>query len=336
MPTASGLAYSLGWLADSFAAAGTSVRVLQDGPPELRRHHFDHQLLGLFREGGNVPALAARSEGAPTRLVGLTWIDEGQAIIALPGSGITDAKSLEGARVALPRWAETRGGSFPRAMALHGATGALSLAGLSLADVRLVEVAASFSDQLGSADNLGSWPGIRELADGTVDAVYIKGARAAEEAAAIGAVTVVDLDSVADRRVRVNNGTPRPITVHERLLDEHFDLVVTFLADSLRAANWAAGNLSGVRTILQRETRSGPAGVDIAYRDGFHLSLHPTLSEERVELLTRQKDFLLVSGFLAQDFDVSAWAAPEPLEAARRLLAADAGAGAGGQSNNVR
>jgi 2'-hydroxybiphenyl-2-sulfinate desulfinase len=164
---------------------------------------------------------------------------------------------------------------------------------------------------------------LRELAEGTVDAVYIKGARAAEEAAAIGATVAVDLDAAPNRAVRVNNGTPRPLTVHERLLDEHFDVVVAFLAQSLRAADWAASNLEGVREILQRETRSGPDGVLTAYRDGFHRSLHPDLSAERLDLFTRQKDFLLVSGFLAADVDVQAWAAHEPLDAAIALLAAE-------------
>ena len=36
-----------------------------------------------------------------------------------------------------------------------------------------------------------------------------------------GLVVGIDLDGFSDRRFRVNNGTPRPITVHERLLEEH-------------------------------------------------------------------------------------------------------------------
>ncbi|MGR7001861.1 hypothetical protein ACU686_33880 [Yinghuangia aomiensis] len=69
VPTASGLALHRGTLAAEFTGDGLAFGVLQDGPAELARHHFDHQLVGLFREGGNVPALAARSEGAPSRLI---------------------------------------------------------------------------------------------------------------------------------------------------------------------------------------------------------------------------------------------------------------------------
>ncbi|CCH31672.1 ABC transporter substrate-binding protein [Actinosynnema sp. NPDC047251] len=320
VPTASGLAYNLGWLAEEFAADGLEVGVLQDAPPEIAARHFDHRLVGLFREGGNVPALVARSEGAPTRLIGLTWIDESQVIVVRPDSGITAPDHLAGRRVALPEFAADRARSFPRAMALHGFAGALGTAGLTTADVTFVEVPTGLGEVGRDARGGGSLFGIEALARGEVDAVYVKGAQAAEQAAAHGLVTGIDLDSFPDRRFRVNNGTPRPITVHERILAERPDLVARFLARTLRAADWAAGNLDRVREILARETRSGADGVAAAYRDGFHKSLHPDLSTDRLDLLTRQKDFLLTHGFLARDVDVRAWAAHEPLAEAQALL----------------
>ncbi|MCG5212769.1 ABC transporter substrate-binding protein [Streptosporangium soli] len=312
VPTASGLAHNLGWLAEEFGRSGLELGVLQDAGPELAPRHFDHRLVGLFREGGNVPALAARAEGAPTRLIGLTWIEEWQSILVRPDSGITGAAGLRGARIALPGWAETRARSFPRAMALHGAKGALAQAGLTLEEVTFVEVASSASP---------SWPGLAELASGEVDAVYAKGARAAEQARRIGAVVAVDLDAHPDPRTRVNNGTPRPITVHEELLDRHPDLVVAFLEQSLRAADWAADDLDGVRSILAGETGSGAEAVATAYRGDFHTALHPDLSSERLGLLAIQQTFLQTHGFLAGDFDLASWVAPEPLAQARERLA---------------
>lgn len=319
VPTASGLAYHLGWLTRSLGADGIEVGVLQDGPRELQRHHLDHELVGLIREGGNVPALAARSEGAPTRLIGLTWIDEWQKILVRADSGITSPEQLAGARLALPAWADTKAASFPRAMSLHGYEQALGLGGLTLDDVTLVEVSTLRSDRWGSQDL--SLFGLDKLATGEVDAVYVKGAAQAEEAAAIGAVVAVDLDALDDRRLRVNNGTPRPITVHEQLLEEHPELVMRFLVETLRAAHWAPTHLDDVRRILQEETRSGSEGVVEAYADGFHLSLHPDLSDERLDLLHLQKEFLLRQGFLATDVDVYEWADHGPLDAAREELA---------------
>ncbi|MDV7243098.1 MULTISPECIES: ABC transporter substrate-binding protein [Rhodococcus] len=324
VPTASGLANNLGWLGRTADAAGVGFGVLQDAGPELAVRHFDHRLPGLIREGGNVPALAARAEGSPTRLIGLTWIDEAQAILVRPESGIRAAADLAGLRVGIPAWAADRARSFPRAMALHGVASALRLGGLSFADVKLVEVATTAAPQVRTAnpDRNTTW-GIESLLAGDVDAVYVKGARAQDVARQHGLVVAVDLDSAATLRDRVNNGTPRPVTVHADLLEHRPDIVIGFLAESLRAADWAAANVEQVRAIFQTETQSGPEGVVAAYGENFHEGLHLNLSEERVDLLGVQKQFLYAHGFLASDFDLESWVAREPLEQATAQLAAE-------------
>ncbi|MFE3291795.1 ABC transporter substrate-binding protein, partial [Rhodococcus sp. NPDC059234] len=326
VPTASGLALSLGWLGEAAEDAGVSLGVLQDAGPELAVRHFDHQLLGLVREGGNVPAIAARAQGSPTRLIGLTWIDEAQAVLVGPDSAVAGAADLAGLRIGVPAWAQDQARSFPRAMALHGFAAALRLGGLTLADVTAVEVEVERNPQVRTAvrDNqrVTTW-GVDELLRGEVDAIYVKGARAQEVAREHGLRVAVDLDATEAKRLRVNNGTPRPITVHADLLESRPELVVNFLAQSLRAADWAAGNLDRVREVLQRETSSGPDGVVAAYGADFHKDLHPSLSDERVELIGIQKQFLYTHGFLAADFDLGSWVAREPLERARELVAKD-------------
>ncbi|MFJ9316252.1 ABC transporter substrate-binding protein [Pimelobacter simplex] len=321
VPTASGIAHRLGWLADDFARDDLALQVLQDAPPEIAEHHFDHLLVGLFREGGNVPALVARAEGAPTRLIGLTWIDEGQRVVVRPDSGIASAADLAGRRLAVPGWAGTRTRSFPRAMALHGLTSALRTAGLTLADAELVEVPGRADRRPGWDPSAAAhWPGLDELAAGTVDAVYLKGGRSAEQAAAAGFVVAVDLDATPSLADRVNNGTPRPITVHAALLDERPELVVRFLAQTLRAARWATEHPDEVRAFLGSEVGSGGDGVATAYGTDVHLGLTPDLSPERLALLDQQQRFLHEHAFTDAPVDVHAWADPAPLAAARRLL----------------
>ncbi|MBF6174998.1 ABC transporter substrate-binding protein [Nocardia blacklockiae] len=326
VPTASGLAHSLGWLSETAARNDLRFGVLQDAGPELAVRHFDHTLSGLIREGGNVPALAARAHGSPTRLIGLTWIDEAQAILVGPDSPIGSAADLAGHRIGIPAWAQDQARSFPRAMALHGFASALRLGGLGFGDVTVTEVGVDRNPQVRTEiqqrGRSVTW-GVDELLRGDVDAIYVKGARAQEIAREHGLRVAVDLDATESKRYRVNNGTPRPITVHADLLERRPEVVVGFLAQSLRAADWAAGNLDGVRSVPQRETLSGPDGVVAAYGADFHRGLHPSLSEERLELIGIQKQFLYTHGFLAADFDLASWVAHEPLRRAQELVAAE-------------
>jgi len=325
VPTATGLAYKLGWLDEEFKADGIAIKTLQEVGGDLARHHYDHELNTLIREGGNLLAIPAKAQGAPTKLVGLTWIDEAQAILVRPDSTIRHPEDLKGKRLALPAFREDdllnnrRGRSIARGMSLAGYKGVLASAGLTLDDVHLVEVVG---ERPGSnRENLGSlWGGLDPLIRGEVDAIYVKGTSSVDAARQNGAVVGIDIDKIPDRRFRVNNGTPRPITVHEDLIEKHFDLLVRFLYQALRAAEWAKTHLQGVREILQGEARASSAGVEAAYRDGFHLSLAPDLSEERVELFRQQKNFQLVHGFLDRDFDYDAWIDRRPLEEAGKLL----------------
>jgi ABC-type nitrate/sulfonate/bicarbonate transport system substrate-binding protein len=326
VPTATGLAYKLGWLTDEFARDGITLSTLQEDAPQspLSRHHYDHELPQLIREGGNMLAIAARAQGAPNRLIGLTWIEERQAIIVRADSGITDARQLKGLKAALPAFSErpiqshTRGSSIARGMTLHGFKGVLASAGLTLDDIKFVEVEDRIRDT-STAGLQGLWSGLKHLVNGTVDAVYVKGAAAVDAARRLGVVVGIDIDKLPEKRFRVNNGTPRPITVHQDLLDNHLDLVVRFLDQTLRAADWAADNLEGVHRVLQGETRGSADAVVNAYRDGFHRSLHPDLSPERLKLFRQQKDFLLLHGFLDADIDLDAWVDARPLAEAYRL-----------------
>lgn len=327
VPTASGIALKLGWLEQAFAGDGIRVHDAR-GVPNIRRDLGNLEQV-VFREGGNIPILAARAQGAPNSLIGLTFIDEGQSILVRPDSGISAPEHLKGKRVALPEFGirdgVRQGSNIARGMTLQGLHGALRYVGLGLDDVRWVEVgpgnaAASGSAAVEPLQNL--WAGLDPLAAGEVDAVYVKGASAVDAARRLGLAVGIDLDALPERRFRINNGTPRPITVENWVIEQHFELVVRFLHQSLRAAAWGRDNLDKVREIYAEETRASADAAAAAYRNGFHLSLQPDLSEERVGYLKEQKDFLLLHGFLDRDFDIDAWIDPRPLAAAQARLAA--------------
>lgn len=334
VPTATGLAYKLGWLTDEFSGNGIALDTLQENR-DLGRHHYDHDLSSLIREGGNILALAARAQGARSRLVGLTWIEERQAILVRADSSINDAQDLKGKRLALPDWnqhsipSHQRGTSIARGMSLQGYRGVLHYAGLTFDDVELVEIPSNRANptrepmlEAAESESLSNlWRGIDYLVQSKVDAVYVKGASALDAAQAAGVVVGIDLDRIPDPKYRVNNGTPRPITVHEDFINDHFDELVRFLAQTLRAADWAKNNKLDVHKILESETRGSNTAVTDAYRDNFHEKLHPDLSSERLAWLEQQKKSLWLHGFIENDFDFSAWVDHRPLTAAHELLA---------------
>lgn len=323
VPAASGVAFQLGWMTDAFARDGIAVRrVVEDGL-NLVEQDPDRQDRHLFREGGNIQALAGRAIGMPTRVIGLTWIDERQAIMVRPGTSVLEPRDLCGLRFALPGYARTRGESIARGMSLHGIQSALSLGGLALDDVDLVEVPAPPRERPSREGMRRLWLGLEWLAAGRVDAVYVKGSAAAEAASRLGLEVAVDLDAYPGRLARINNGTPRPITVHQHMLDRHGDLVERFLEQSLRAADWAALNPAELKPIIAQETFSGIEGVEAAYRNDFHRSLYPDLSGDRIEMLRVQAQFLWIHGFVDKLVDIDEWICPGPLEAVlkRRSIA---------------
>lgn len=322
VPAASGVACALGWMQEAFGRGGVAVKRVREAGLNLVSADPDFQSRHLFREGGNIKALAARAQGAPTRVIGLTWIDERQAIMVRPDTRILQPGDLAGLRFALPGFARSRGESIARAMALHGIRSALALGGLDLDDVAMVDVPAPPVEQPTPEGMKRLWLGLEWLADRRVDAVYVKGAAAAEAAARLGLVIGVDLDAYPSRLARVNNGTPRPITVDAHMIEQHFELVVDFLEQSLRAADWASTNLAALKPILARETLARLSAVDTAYRNDFHRSLHPDLSDDRVAMLGKQAEFLWLHGFLDARVDIARWIDARPLAAALRRRAA--------------
>ncbi|WP_214104180.1 ABC transporter substrate-binding protein [Acrocarpospora catenulata] len=318
VPTASGVALDTGRLAARLA--GLTVAPLRaSGVTEA---HFDHRLPALFREGGNVPALWARSRGERTRLVGLTWVPELQAVVTRRDSGITGPGDLAGRRLILP----THGGErvdFFRAMALRGFDATLRSAGLALADAVLVDAPAPLpqTEDVGADGFYGAT--VAALRAGLGDAAYVKGAPGADVMAYDDLVCVHDLNRTADPRLQINNGTPRTLTVSADLADRRPDLVARYIAALRDAARWAAGHPEETAGIVAAETGSTRAGVARGYGDTLHHRLEPELRPEWIAYLEDQKRFLLHHGVLPHDFAIGEWIDPGPLAASDAYLTTD-------------
>lgn len=330
-PTPLSIAHQLGWVDRQFQASGVAVRSIRDSKdPAVRQSHFTHALDYSFRQGGNIPPIWARSGGRQTRVVGITTTDEFQAIIALPSSGISSGANLKGRRIGVPRKPNEEIVDFQRATALKGIVSALSLEGLSHADVELVYLDSAEASLIerGNAAFLGlkrRYPygdELLALASGKIDAFFVKGAEGLVLANQIGAVVASEFGFHPDPKIRINNGTPRPLTVDARFLDEHFDLVTELVATVNRVAGWAESNPDDAVRFIAAEIGVGEDAIWAANGPDVHRHLSLSLDEDQIAAFDHFKHFLLEWGFIPADFDVFGWIEQGPLEAANRKAAA--------------
>lgn len=337
VPTGLGIALQNGWLEEAFRAQGTSLAsLLESNDFSKRESHFSHTVQNSVRHGGSIPAISARARDRDTRVIGLSWADETQLILASPESGITSVRDLKGRRFGLPNWKNVEI-DFSRAQAIRGLENALRLEGLEVSDVELVDqdIDTHYSD--GQAQSVGgtlAWNGrsttrarannleLIALLRGEVDAIFLKGASGAQIANQFGLTTVIDTGIHPDPLVRSNNGTPRTLAVDGNLIDNHFDAAVTIVEQVLRAEAWAQTNPAEVRRYLARETNSSEYWVSIAYGEDAQNKLKTDLSEQSVTAIQDFTNFLHRWNFIPQSFDVNDWIDARPLDAAQSLALA--------------
>jgi ABC-type nitrate/sulfonate/bicarbonate transport system substrate-binding protein len=320
--TASAIAIRKQWLQAEFNGGGTVLHSLRDSEDQaIQDSHYHHQLSGLFREGGNIPPIWARSHGRDTQVVGITWLDEYQGILARAGSGITGPADLEGKRLALPRHDNLI--DFQRGAAEHGFVTALGLVGLKATDATFVDVPVPRLERA-DRERREERPiaEVEALLDGRVDAIFLRFARGVRTAKDPRFHQVININELGDPLLRVGNGTPRPVTVDRKFLERHPDLVVRYLAVLLRTAAWAENHPKEVLDLLVSEGGARSASEVLAsHGEQVHRSFKPKLTSEYVRGLEVQKDFLRDYGYLKADFDVRSWIVSEPLQEAERLVA---------------
>ncbi|MDV6330768.1 ABC transporter substrate-binding protein [Asticcacaulis sp. 201] len=319
-PTGTAIGLKQGWFEAAFAPYGYKVSTLQDSrQPALRSQHFYHGIKTLIREGGNVHPLWTRADNLKrdgrdhTVVVGLTWLDEVQVLLARPGEG----ESLQGKRLGLSKAA----GEIDvwRAMALRAFDTALAREGLTLDDVTLTDVVApplNWQNQ-SRIGGTGSQVTERALLAGEVDIIYAKGSNAILFQQAHGLDVVLDINSIDDPTLRVNNGTPRPITVHRHLLDDHPDLVKAHLQVLNAATDWAVRHAPAVADVIAVETSTTPESVRRGYGPRLSNSFDVNLNAARVDALQSQADFLYRHNLIDARVDVHDWIDFGPLLAAK-------------------
>lgn len=324
VPTPLSVAVQLGWVERTLRDAGIELKSCpESSDPNRPPHYHETWLPNSFRHGGSVPAIHARAAGLDTRVIGLSWTDEYQAIIALPQTGISNIQHLRGRRIGIPLHSTPIDHS--RAASLRAFSAMLDTEGLDLADVECIDlpddpvpavtrdgmVVATGNGRRGRSQYTSE---VRALARAEVDAVYVKDANGAQVTHLLGAVVVSNIGSHPDPWVRVNNCTPRPLTVSRFMLDHHPDVVRNLLAEVVAAGEWARNNRAATLTMVARETGWSESWVRYAYGENVHRHLQLGLLPGWIEGLGRFKDFLVQHGLLPSGFALGEWIDPTPLQ----------------------
>ncbi|ACE84724.1 ABC transporter substrate-binding protein [Cellvibrio japonicus] len=322
--TASALAIRKGWLQEEFAKPGTTLHSLRESHSlATRNSHYNHNQSGMFREGGNIPPIWAKGSGQDTVVVGITWLDEYQGILTRADSGIRTVADLKGKRLGVPLHRNAVI-DFQRGAAQHGYETALRLADLSVEDVTLVDIEApSYDTQDGprrEPRESGRSVEVAALEAGEVDAIFLRFARGYRLSQDPRFHQVININDLPDHLLRVNNGTPRPVTVDRAFLEKNPEVVVRYLAVLLETADWAREHPDEVIELLRADgsdiTREEVIG---SHGDQLHLHFEPKLIPEYVLGLEVQKDFLHRWGYFEKDFSVRTWIEYWPLARAQKL-----------------
>ena len=338
---ASHVAVHKGWLEKELRRAGGSLKYLWSLAEDNWLSHFNHTLPNQFRDGGNIPAIHARSEGKRTKLIGLTWsTDGGQLLVRADLEGLFNTRGQHGlclighgdwndALDGLYKRGKSDRGDFWRATAERGILLSLDLDGLTPADVEIVDLRVDGPEQsfvspvanpaqrfkatdTGPGSHYGTE--IDALLQGKVDAIYANRGRAHLFQRDGKVKAINDLGQHPDWTLQVAN-SPYTITVSEEFADGHRPIVVAYLRAVLKAGKWIQENRREAAEIfgeiVPHWTSQAVLRSSIAKQ-----KFVPNLSARNLAGVEVEKRFLLERGYIRSDFNVAEWADPTFLEEA--------------------
>lgn len=320
------LAVNNGSLAEDLHVISVDPVRLQTREPEHWKEHFTYQNDHLFREGGNVPPIWAKSRGEDVVLIGLNIIEQRQSIIVRKNSEIRTVADLKGRTIGIV----TYPGSvidFMKASEEQGFEIALRANGLTKDDVnwKIVEDPRYLDNKPSKGKDFSRNEGVTALLSGEVDAIYSRPTLPGRpEGEGLRVLYDIAYDQTA--LVPVNNQYPNVLTVSGRLAREEPRIVIEFLKSVLRAARWARLHRDEAEKLLAEQTYTTVEEFHEAFGKDFYQRLEPNFSTEGLKALQNRADFLYEHGYLESKVDIYAWADPSFLTTAQLEIEQEAGA----------
>jgi ABC-type nitrate/sulfonate/bicarbonate transport system substrate-binding protein len=330
---------SLGCVAEELAKHGARLEYFLRAPEHDFYPHFTHDLDGLFRYGGCIPAIHAKAEVRDTVLLGLQWLGEGGGMLVRANDGLGGVRDLAGRRIGLSRSLNTNKADYRRITDERGVEVILELHGMSREDVELVDCPRAddwydkpearapaarlceFWRWYGIDADLRHRPLLPELEAGLIDACFVTDPFRLRYVDFPQFAFMGDLTRSPDWTLQVG-GTPYALTCTRTFAHAHPELVTAYLGGLVRAGRWADADPEATAELLEKTGFFPPVATTVDRV--ATVAFVPSLSDDLLRAIAIEKDFMLSHGYIDHDIDVHAWAAPEFLAAAERELTRDA------------
>ena len=336
MVSANNIDQELGWCKTDFKAIGIDYSYMRSRRETDWYPHYIHNQDNLIRFGGLYPPIHVQADIRRTRLLGCTWVYEGGCMAVRTDDPIYRMKDLKGKRIALSKSLNTIKNDWWRIQEHMGIANMLMLNDMTMKDVQIVEFpyADDWYDKpqmleplINPTDLWATRDHKRDLAfrpmeaallGGTVDAIYTQSKVFQHLQEDTGKIRMIeDLTRYPDYRLQVAN-TPAVITCTDVMANEHPELVVTYMKAMIKVGRWANQFPEAAAHLLDRQTFY--RDPEDTYQGIKDVDLVPNLSPQNLECVETGKEFMLKHGYIKNDFDVRAWAAPEFMEQAAKDL----------------
>ncbi|RLA16183.1 MAG: hypothetical protein DRQ60_05055 [Gammaproteobacteria bacterium] len=331
--TATGIALETGQFEKEFGDGPNQFHNIKElGRDKMLQSHFDHHLDNSVREGGAIPPIWARSRGADTALLGLTFVQDSLAFLVRADSDIHNFNDLADKRCSLPLHPKLLT-DFMRANTERGFLCALAEHDMAPEAVNFVDtiIDNDFKDAANPDAGSDKVKGgkqfeatmfdheLQALMDGEVDVIFIKNVQPARLMRLYGDKLRVIYDLLdAKNPDHIINGNPRIITISRNVVDEDPELVTRYLQVLVRSAHYGSNHQAKTARIWAREIGVEVEDIYNSYRGEFHTSVWPSLSDATLRRLRVQIDFLCDKGYLENDVDIDQWMVADLLREAYR------------------
>ncbi len=336
MVSANNIDQELGWCKTDFKAIGIDYSYFRSRRETDWYPHYIHNLDNLIRFGGLYPPIHVQADIRRTRLLGATWVYEGGCMAVRVDDPIHQMKDLKGKKIGLSKSLNTIKNDWWRIQEHMGILNMLMLNNMTIDDVQIVEFPypddwyddpkmlqplINPTDLWATRDHkrdLAFRPLESALLSGKVDAIYTQSKVFQHLQEDTGKIRMIeDLTRYPDYRLQVAN-TPAVITCTDVMAREHPELVVTYMKAMIKVGRWSNQYPAAAAHLLNRQTFY--RDPEDTYQGIKDVDMVPNLSPQNLECIETGKDFMLKHGYIKNDFDVRAWAAPEFLEQAAKDL----------------